>query len=606
MRGEGSRRAEQDRSGSGAFQRSGPRRFIRSAVPADRTAGPMPSPPPQQRTFATRAVAAAGVLLAVMFVLAAGAPMYTADAFWHVASGDWLRAHGLGAQPDPFSFTAQGERWVLHEWLFQVVVSLVHEFGGMYGLRALTAAMAALILLQIAALWRRQLGGSTVAAVAGIAAFAVLGTVRIQTRPSLFTIAAVLLLVALWTRRGPWRWRDGAAVVLTQVLWVNAHSVALLGPILYAAFGCGRAADDWVARRGGLGDDAPQRGDLRAHCATWLLMALSTLATPAGVHVWEFAWQDKGSVMQFVVDEWAPFRPAFADNPLMPRSMWLGVWAVFAVLLLCGIAVAKALDGERDKLRSPCLPVPSRVALALALFMGGLMARRFVWFHALTLLFCIEALLRCARAGAFAGLAARLRGARVHAAAAAALALFALATAWFGLAVEGRPLPLAFTTSEYWTRPMAASFELPGVDFLAEAGIEGNAVCHYNSGGILSYRLFPKVRVLMDSRIDLYRRAIFLDYLAVQNGRLDQQQLLDHYGADIYYRHWHLPRPVDRSAWLRVWSGPDGDVWLRRGAERTAANLERARAWHERHGSALPDDDVGPPQGTRQPAAMPR
>jgi len=564
--------------------------------------------PPQQRTFATRAVAAACILLAVMFVLAAGAPMYTSDAFWHVTSGDWLRAHGLGEQPDPFSFTAQGQRWVLHEWLFQVTASLVHELGGMYGLRVLTAAMAALILWQMAALWRRQLGGGALPALAGIAAFALLGTVRIQTRPSLFTIAAVLLLVTLWTRRGPWRWRDGIAVVLVQLLWVNAHSVALLGPILYAAFLCGRAADGFVARRGGLGDDAPPpdatAGDLRAHGATWLLASLATLATPAGVHIWEFAWQDKGSVMQFVVDEWAPFRPAFADNPLLPRAMWLGVWTVFAVLLATGIAVAKALDGERDKLHSPCLPVPSRIALAVALFAGGLMARRFVWFHALTLLFCIEALLRCARAGAFAGLAARLQGARVRAAGATALALVALAAGGFGLAVEGRPLPLAVATAAYWTRPMAASFELPGVDFLAEAGIEGNAVCHYNSGGILSYRLFPKVRVLMDSRIDLYRRAIFLDYLAVQNGRLDQQQLLDRYGADIYYRHWHLPRPVDRSAWRCVWTGPDGDVWLRRGAARTAANLERSKQWHERHGSAMPADDVDQP--TRLPAATPR
>jgi len=553
----------------------------------------MPPPPPEQRTFAARAVAIAGVLLAVMFVLAAGAPMHTSDAFWHVASGDWLRAHGLGEGPDPFSFTAQGERWVLHEWLFQVVASLVHELGGMYGLRALTAAMAALILWQIAALWRRQLGGGAFAAVAGIAVFAVLGTVRIQTRPSLFTIAAVLLLVTLWTRRGPWRWRDGVTVVLTQLLWVNAHSVALLGPILYAAFLCGRVVDCWLARRGGLGDDAPGPGDLRAHGATWLLMSLSTLLTPAGVHVWEFAWQDKGSVMQFVVDEWAPFRPAFADNPLMPRPMWIGIWVVFAVLLSTGIAVAFALDRERDQLRSPRLPVPSRVALALALFVGGLMARRFVWFHALTLLFCIEALLRCARAGAFAGLRARCGGARVRAAGAAVLALFSALTAVLGLGVEGRSVALAVATSEYWTRPMAATFDLPGVDFLAEAGIEGNAVCHYNSGGILSYRLFPKVRVLMDSRIDLYRRAIFLDYLAVQTGRRDQQQLLDRYGADVYYRHWHLPRPVDRDAWIRVWTGPDGDVWLRRGAERTAANLERSRAWHERHGSAMPDD-AGP------------
>lgn len=539
-----------------------------------------------------RLVRAAIVWLAVLFVLAAGAPMYTSDAFWQVASGDWFRAHGLAPQPDPFSFTACDQRWVVHEWLVQVVFSWAHAAMGMYGLRLLTAAAAAWMLWQVARLFRQRLGGGDLAAAAGLALFAMTGTMRIQARPELVTIPMLLLFVGTWTRPGAWRVRDGVILVLAQWVWTNAHSVALLGPVLYAVFLVGRCIDAAVAARGGLGADGPQPGDLRRHAVTFGLCLAATVATPTGVHLWEFAWQDKQTVMQYVDDEWAPFRFAFADNPSMPFPAWLAVWLAIATVLTTAIATAAALERERPRLRSPRLPVPSRVLLALALFFGSLLARRFVWLSTLSLLFCAETLWRCARAGAFAGVADRLRAWPRAIAGTVAAATFAVG--WVTQDVEHRSVPLAVATADYWRRPAAAMFDLTGVAFLAESGIEGSAVCHYNSGGILSYHLFPRVRVLIDSRIDLYRRAIYLDYLAVLHGRLDQQRVLDRLGADVYYRHWTLPRPIDRAAWIPVFLGPEGEVLLRRGAPSTERNLERARRWHRERGSVPPVDAAAP------------
>jgi hypothetical protein len=145
-----------------------------------------------------------------------------------------------------------------------------------------------------------------------------------------------------------------------------------------------------------------------------------------------------------------------------------------------------------------------------------------------------------------------------------------------------RPLHEAVARASYYTDASCEPFQLGGIRFLAESGLRGNAFCHYGSGGILSYWLYPRIKVFIDSRIDLYRRGIYLHYLAIGAGRPDQNDLLDAYGTDLYYRHWDLAGIVDPRGWLPVYAGADGEVWLRDNA-RNRDNLERcARYWKER------------------------
>ena len=60
---------------------------------------------------------------------------------------------------------------------------------------------------------------------------------------------------------------------------------------------------------------------------------------------------------------------------------------------------------------------------------------------------------------------------------------------------------------------------------------------------------------------------IYLDYQAVRDGHPSQQQLLDHYGADIYYQHWEIGPPVDRLA-VRT------DLWFAGAKHARAVSLE--------------------------------
>lgn len=525
---------------------------------------------------------------ALGLLLAAGAPVFTNDVFWHVTTGDHLLTHGLWPGADPFSFTAGGQSWVLHEWLTQVLFAAVHAIGGLPGLRLLTVVLTAGVLLLAVRSAQRRVVTTPLVCLA-LVLFAALVHARIQTRPTLLTLIAFLVLVPrLLDTATPWRRRDAVLLIALQLLWTNAHSVALAALPLMAVFVVGRILDARLARAGATSFRAPEPGELRRLSLTLFGMAAATLCTPAGTTLWSFAWQDKGDVMQYVADEWAPFSFVPGAAEALPLATYLGVWCTTALLALGYLGTALALHRAPHRLRSPALPAPSRVLTMLALFGAALLARRFHWLCFFVALASLESLRVAVRE---IGWSAFARGARVT----VARALLALGCLCCGVMVgarsaevEGRSPFVAACGAHYWTDDLAGFLHLDALDFLVEAGMQGNVVCHYNSGGLISWRGYPRLRVLIDSRIDLYRRDIYLDYVAVRDGRPDQQAILDRYGANIYFRHWDLAPPVDKRAWIPTFKGKDGEVWLRRDATTTAANLELARAWSARHAAQPP------------------
>ncbi len=508
-------------------------------------------------------------LLAVAVAAYAGAPIFTNDAFWHVATGAHLAEVRAFPPRDPFSYTTADKPWVLHEWLTQVLFWAVYAVGGWHGLRALTALLAVVIVALVHRLFRRELG-HRVWGWAGVVLFLALGAERLQTRPTLFTIAFTLALVDRLLRHGQaWRRRDVAWVALLLLVWVNLHSIALMALGLYGAWLAGALLGRW--RGGGDSNAVP----LRRHALTLGLAALATLATPAGPSLYAFALQDKREVMQYIVDEWAPFHLAWSANESLRPEAYAAVLAVLAALaaiyLVIGVALQQAPRSARP------WPDASRVLLAAALLAAGLSARRFHWMLALALLLAATLLRDLHRLGQLLRLAALARAlpARVG----AALALAAATALVYGLTlrVEGRALHRAVLDREY-RNELCAAFRLDGVEFLRRAGLVGNAFCHYGSGGILAHALYPAIRVFIDSRVDLYRRDGFLEWVAVRDGRPDQTAVLDAHGTDIYYRHWEIVPPRDREAWELVWSGGEGEIYLRRNRPGFAANLRRARA----------------------------
>ncbi len=145
------------------------------------------------------------------------------DYYWHVATGRWVWENGRLPQTDPFSWTFQGQDWIAHEWLFQLII---------YGLFRVAGDAGAIVfaILCVASAWaiavatgdrlgRRPLVLILLALLfgGGLVGFA-------TPRPHLlsFLLFAAYLAVIFRARyRG--RLRELLWLAPLMVVWVNVH-----------------------------------------------------------------------------------------------------------------------------------------------------------------------------------------------------------------------------------------------------------------------------------------------------------------------------------------------------------------------------------------------
>ena len=67
--------------------------------------------------------------------------------------------------------------------------------------------------------------------------------------------------------------------------------------------------------------------------------------------------------------------------------------------------------------------------------------------------------------------------------------------------------------------------------FMAEQGLEGNIFNDYGDGAFLIYYLFPKIRPVMDSRIDVYGSELAREYFASRENPVKFFQYLTKYNV---------------------------------------------------------------------------
>jgi hypothetical protein len=199
-----------------------------------------------------------------LFTLAAFSPhvLGDGDTWSHLATGEWIIAHGGAPHVDPFSHSMAGEPWTAHEWLSEVLLSLAFRLGGWSGVILLTGAAAALAALILGLSTARGLRGAPL--VATVAIGLSLLTANLLARPHLLALP----LAAAWGA-GLIAARDrgrapplGLAVLMTA--WVNMYGGFNFGLILIGPF-----APEAVTA-------APVGARLLAACA-WATFALAAL-----------------------------------------------------------------------------------------------------------------------------------------------------------------------------------------------------------------------------------------------------------------------------------------------------------------------------------------
>jgi len=133
---------------------------------------------------------AAEVRLAGLGLAAIAIFLFSLAAFWpqvlgdgdtwsHVATGEWIIAHGAVPRADPFSYSMPGAPWTAHEWLAEV--PLAFRFGGWSAVALLTGAAAATAALIVGLRAARDLCGAPL--VAAVAIGLSLMTANLLARP---------------------------------------------------------------------------------------------------------------------------------------------------------------------------------------------------------------------------------------------------------------------------------------------------------------------------------------------------------------------------------------------------------------------------------------
>jgi hypothetical protein len=171
-----------------------------------------------------------------LFTLAAFAPQVLGDGdTWsHVATGEWIIAHGAVPRADPFSHSMSGAPWTAHEWLSEVLLALAFRVGGWSGVVLMTGAAVGLAALIVGLSAARNLRGAPL--IASVAIGLSLVTANLLARPHVLALP----LAALWSA-GLIAARDrarapplGLAPLMTA--WANMHGGFIFGLMLIGPF----------------------------------------------------------------------------------------------------------------------------------------------------------------------------------------------------------------------------------------------------------------------------------------------------------------------------------------------------------------------------------
>lgn len=160
------------------------------------------------------------------------------DMGWHIATGDLIRASGTLPKYDSWSFSGSTQIWYNVSWLWDVVLSFIHEKVGLQGLFVFTSALPALLVaLLISSLHSRKVFGvNAMIVVAMITAYAMLefATGRPQVIGMFMTLAFHHILHQ--SRPNP-ETKKLFLLPLLMVLWVNLHGSFFVGFVIIGAYG---------------------------------------------------------------------------------------------------------------------------------------------------------------------------------------------------------------------------------------------------------------------------------------------------------------------------------------------------------------------------------
>ncbi|HTZ57192.1 MAG TPA: hypothetical protein VMB49_03805 [Acidobacteriaceae bacterium] len=422
---------------------------------------------------------------------------------WHIRDGQQILLSHAITRTDAFSSTMHGHTWYAWEWLYDVLIALVHHVLGLNGVVFYSAAMIAatfVVTLHVALRDRGNLPVTLLLLILSLGASAVHFFARPHLVSWLFTMIWFAALDSAERRKQ--ESKNVLWLPILMLVWVNLHGGFLVGfalLVIYLFAAVGRYYKEFEAR-----DETLQ----------WLWRLLWCLGLSVGasfinpygynlhLHVWGYL-TDR-FLMNHITEFFSPDFHGAAQQ-------------CFAVLLIVTI-LALASASRR--------PRASQLMVILFAAYGGLYATRSLPTSSLLIAMVIAPLLseNISEAAANASIAPWLRdffsrldsfGARMgrlevqfrgH-----LWMVLVFAIGLFACVNHGRLGSEQFINAYFDDK----RFPVQAAEVIAQREVHEPIFSLDYWGGYLIYRLHPQTKVVVDDRHDLYGDQFFQDYLKI-------------------------------------------------------------------------------------------
>jgi hypothetical protein len=444
-------------------------------------------------------------------------PLADPDIGWHIRTGEQILATHTLPRTDPYSSTMQGQPWFAWEWLYDVVLGILHRACGLNGVVWLCAVLVAMTFaILLSQLIKRGTGMLLAIALMLLAEAA--ATVHLFARPHIVSwLFSLLWFMALerWERGGAPRWMLWFFPA-TTLLWVNLHGGWLVGLAMLAIYTLASFIES--ARE----DDAfaVVLAARRARAMAWAFIAsaVATLANPYG-------WRLHAHIYHYLGDRYLMNRIAEFRSPDFHG------WAQRCFLIIL-VLMLMAWAGARGRVRL------SHLLMAIFATYMGLISTRNLPVSSMILVLIIGPRLW----ENFAGLANRPGGWMWMRKSVSRVVGFSGRVGAQELGLRGHLWPvvcvigaLVICLDGGWIgshQVIHAQFDpkaLPvaAVDFLAGEQSATPIFSPDSWGGYVIYRLYPQRLVVVDDRHDLYGSERFREILIVMQGEQGWRELIE-------------------------------------------------------------------------------
>jgi hypothetical protein len=440
----------------------------------------------------------------------------TIAAFCPVSSNDlWLLlrealdmvASGGIPRVEQYSAVAFDQPYLAHEWLSGLVFLGVFNLGGG---EALTVLRASVMLAMLFSLWysleKEDRGFVLVLPLLALAAYTIL--IRVFVRPHLFThlfLCVWVFCLAHWRRER--RLRYLIPLIPIQVLWANLHGAFIFAPVIAATIAGVLAI--YVLFPGWTQNESYTWKDVKIFALLTIVCLAVSLINPNGARLLEFSLgMGLGSdyIKEFVYEWASPFGTRYAQS--------YGREAALCMILLVWLGLVLNIK------RRPVWDA----ALALLATAMTVQAVRFLSFIGML---GFPIVVSAWRQVAENWIEPRFLKRRPL------LETALLAILLASTLIYGFPYGQGQIKHRQIGWGLGGRMPREAVRFITTQGLEGAIFNEYADGAFIIYHLTPKVRPVMDSRIDVYGDELYREYFLSRRHPVTFFRYLNKYSVNL-------------------------------------------------------------------------